>query len=79
VNVPEHLIICILQTNPGRELLKEIQLTDEDLVMIETKDLNKLIKEKSIKKAQATKIKAHRRTLKNRYAKFISKIDHSIL
>jgi len=50
----------------GFELLKEIQISTEELCVIETKELNKLLKKFNISKQKATDIKQLRRTLKNR-------------
>ena len=44
----------------------DIGLSDQDLVQISTKDLNKLMKKKGIGKDRAKHIKQERRTLKNR-------------
>ena len=51
----------------GRSNFREdVQLSDEDLVLIDTKDLNKILKKFNISKARAQEIKQERRTLKNR-------------
>ena len=50
----------------------DIGLSDEKLESIGTKDLNKLLKDKSISKTRETQIKARRRTLKNRGNFYIS-------
>merc|ERR1712055_941333 len=41
-------------------------MTDEELVLIPTKDLNKVVKESGLNKEDVRKIKEKRRTLKNR-------------
>merc|ERR1711990_807103 len=41
-------------------------MTDEELVLIPTKDLNKVVKESGLTKEDVRKIKEKRRTLKNR-------------
>merc|ERR1712037_278530 len=41
-------------------------MTDEELVLIPTKDLNKVVKESGLTKEDVKKIKEKRRTLKNR-------------
>ncbi len=45
----------------------DIGLSDQDLILMPTKELNKLLKKRNICKARAKQIKAERRTLKNRY------------
>merc|ERR1711974_378148 len=42
-------------------------MTDEELVLIPTKDLNKVVKESGLNKEDVRKIKEKRRTLKNRW------------
>ena len=48
------------------EMMEDINLDDNGLALIETKDLNKLLKDKKIGKDRVAQIKKHRRTLKNR-------------
>ena len=45
---------------------KDIGLSDQDMVGLGTKDLNKLLKSNKITKNRAKELKAERRTLKNR-------------
>lgn len=45
----------------------DIGLSDQDLILMPTKDLNKLLKKKNIGKVRQKQIKQERRTLKNRY------------
>jgi len=42
------------------------KMTDEELILISTKDLNKVVKESGLTKEDASEIKKKRRTLKNR-------------
>ena len=44
----------------------DIGLSDQDMVGLGTKDLNKLLKNRKITKNRAKELKAERRTLKNR-------------
>jgi len=44
----------------------DVGLSDEDLIVIETKDLNKILKKNNISKHRSQEIKQERRTLKNR-------------
>ncbi len=44
----------------------DINLSDQDLILISTKGLNKLLKDKKVDKKRQKEIKAERRTLKNR-------------
>ncbi len=44
----------------------DINLSDQDLILITTKGLNKLLKDKKVDKKRQKEIKAERRTLKNR-------------
>ena len=52
--------------NSKSNFREDVKLSDEDLILIETKDLNKIIKKFNISKARAQEIKQERRTLKNR-------------
>ena len=45
---------------------EDVGLSDQQLILMPTKDLNKLLKKKGITKSRAKQIKAERRTLKNR-------------
>ena len=45
----------------------DVGLSDEDLIIIETKDLNHILKKNNISKHRSQEIKQERRTLKNRY------------
>ena len=45
---------------------EDIGLSDQELVMLSTKDLNKLLKRKNIPKERQKQLKQERRTLKNR-------------
>lgn len=45
---------------------KDVGVSDQELVMMTTKDLNKLLKKRGIPKERAKEIKQERRTLKNR-------------
>ena len=44
----------------------DVELYDEDLIMIDTKELNKILKKNNIGKSRQSQIKQERRTLKNR-------------
>ena len=45
---------------------KDVNLSDQDLVALGTKELNKKLKRNGITKKRAKELKAERRTLKNR-------------
>ena len=45
---------------------KDIGLSDQDMVGLGTKELNKMLKSNKITKNRAKELKAERRTLKNR-------------
>ena len=79
---------------PPFNVRDDIGLSDQDLVQISTKDLNKLFKKKNISKERRREIKLERRTFKNRgyaatcrvkrddeeekYVKAIAKLKQSI-
>ena len=54
------------QDLPPINFREDIGLSDQDLVKLSTKDLNRLLKKKNIAKERQKQIKQERRTLKNR-------------
>ena len=56
---------------PAVNFRPDVGLSDADLILIPTKDLNKLLKKKGISKERAKEIKQERRTLKNRYTRSV--------
>ena len=56
----------VIATSFESSTANNLELDDEQLKSIDTKDLNKLIKKKGISKTRETQIKARRRTLRNR-------------
>ena len=62
VDRPQRNIATSLESSTTNTL----ELDNEELVEIDTKDLNKLIKKKRISKTSERQLKARRRTLKNR-------------
>jgi hypothetical protein len=50
----------------GNSYIDELGLCERDLVLMETKDLNKLLKKKGLKRDKQQEVKQRRRTLKNR-------------
>ena len=47
--------------------IEDLDMFDEELVMMATKDLNSLLKKRNVAKPRQKDIKQRRRTLKNRY------------
>ena len=52
--------------NPKVNFREDVGLYVDDLIVIETKELNKILKKNNIPKARQIQIKKERRTLKNR-------------
>ena len=65
----QHDIILTLQSpeNPAGSYIEDLDMFDEELVMMATKDLNSLLKKRNVAKPRQKDIKQRRRTLKNRY------------
>ena len=49
--------------------IEELEIYDQQLVLMETKELNKLLKKRGVPKRKQKDIKQRRRTLKNRSVK----------
>ena len=47
-------------------VIEELEIYDQQLVLMETKELNKLLKKRGVPKRKQKDIKQRRRTLKNR-------------
>ena len=47
--------------------IEELEIYDQQLVLMETKELNKLLKKRGVSKRKQKDIKQRRRTLKNRW------------
>jgi len=52
--------------NPAGSYIEDLDMFDEELVMMATKDLNSLLKKRNVAKPRQKDIKQRRRTLKNR-------------
>ena len=50
--------------------IEELEIYDQQLVLMETKELNKLLKKRGVPKRKQKDIKQRRRTLKNRSVHF---------
>ena len=57
----------------------DVGLCDKRLILISTKELNKLLKKNNIPKARQKIIKQERRTLKNRYHLLSSRPNHAVV
>ena len=71
VFLKRHLYLLPLQDIPDiisqvGGFIEELEIYDQQLVLMETKELNKLLKKRGVSKRKQKDIKQRRRTLKNR-------------
>ena len=58
------------------EFIPEVDMTDRELVLLPTKELNQRLREKMLSKDVQTRIKQRRRTLKNRFELYPKRMCH---